>query len=117
MLHIKSLDEGLNIFKALGSDVRIEIIKILLENDGMNMNELASRLNITNGALTSHIKKLESAGIVTISSESAGHGNQKKCSVYIDKVLIDFDSEEDSKNVYQTDIKVGHFSDYNIYQT
>ena len=31
MLHIKSLDEGLPIFKALGSEIRVEIIKILLE--------------------------------------------------------------------------------------
>ena len=60
MLHIKSLDEGLEIFKALGSNVRVEIIKILRENNGMNMNDLANALNITNGALTSHIKKLES---------------------------------------------------------
>ena len=59
MLHIKSLDEGLELFKALGSDIRVEIIKILLNENSMNMNELASRLNITNGALTSHIKKLE----------------------------------------------------------
>ena len=51
MLHIKSLEEGLDIFKALGSDIRIEIIRILLENRDMNMNELASRLKITNGAL------------------------------------------------------------------
>ena len=58
MLHIKSLDDGLEIFKALGSNIRIEIIKILRENNGMNMNDLASCLNITNGALTSHIKKL-----------------------------------------------------------
>ena len=58
MLHIKSLDEGLNIFKALGSDIRIEIIKLLLSNKEMNMNELATQLNITNGALTGHIKKL-----------------------------------------------------------
>ena len=52
MLHITSLNEGLELFKALGSDVRIEILNILLENDNMSMNELASRLNITNGALT-----------------------------------------------------------------
>ena len=117
MLHIKSLDEGIPIFKALGSDIRIEIIKILLENKGMNMNELASRLNITNGALTSHIKKLEDAGIITITSESSGHGNQKKCSVYVDKLLVDFDSEEDGKNVYQTSIKVGHYSDFHVYPT
>lgn len=59
MLHIKSLDEGLELFKTLGSSVRIDIIKILMKNSRMNMNELASELNITNGALTSHIKKLE----------------------------------------------------------
>ncbi len=117
MLHIKSLDEGLNIFKALGSEIRIEIIKILLENHGMNMNELASKLNITNGALTSHIKRLEDCGLITISNESTGHGNQKICSVHLDKILIDVDSQEDFKNVYQTDLKVGHFSDYKVYPT
>ena len=46
MLHITSLDDGLDIFKALGSDVRIEIIKLLIENKEMNMNELAAKLNI-----------------------------------------------------------------------
>ncbi len=117
MLHIKSLDEGLDIFKALGSEVRIEIIKILLENHGMNMNELAGKLNITNGALTAHIKKLEDCGLVTISNEVAGHGNQKKCSVHLDKILIEMDTQEDFTNVYQTDLKVGHFSDYNVYPT
>lgn len=59
MLHIKSLDDGLELFKALGSEIQIEIIKILLENNGMNMNELAGKLKITNGALTNHIRKLE----------------------------------------------------------
>ena len=106
MLHIKSLwKEGLDIFKALGSEVRIEIIEALLENHGMNMNELAGRLNIRNGALTGHIKKLEECGLVSISNESAGHGNQKKCFVHLDKILVDLDSRADDKNVYQTDIK------------
>lgn len=117
MLHLKSLDEGLDIFKALGSEVRIEIIKILLENNGMNMNELAGRLNITNGALTSHIKKLEDCGLVMITNESAGHGNQKKCSVRLDKILIEVNPQEDIRNIYQTDLKIGHYSDYNIYPT
>lgn len=117
MLHLKSLDEGLDIFKALGSEIRVEIIKILSENNGMNMNELASRLNITNGALTGHIKKLEDCGIVSIANESAGHGNQKKCTVRLDKILIEVNPEEDIKNIYQTDIKVGHYSDYNVYPT
>jgi len=117
MLHIKSLDEGLEIFKALGSNVRVEIIKILRENNGMNMNDLASALNITNGALTGHIKKLEDCGLISISSESAGHGNQKICSVHLDKILIDLDSQEEDANVYQTELKVGHYSNYEVYPT
>ena len=117
MLHIKSLPEGLELFKALGSEVRIEIVRILLENNGMNMNELASRLNITNGALTSHIKKLEECGIVTVSSETSGHGNQKICSVHLDKILIDLQNQEKDEDVYTTSIKVGLFSDYEVYPT
>ena len=30
MLHIKSLDEGLEVFKALGSELRVNIIRLLL---------------------------------------------------------------------------------------
>ena len=96
LLHITSLKEGLAIFKALGSDVRIEILSILLDHNNMSMNELASNLNITNGALTSHIRKLESCGLITVSSESAGHGNQKICSVHLDKILIDLEKAEGS---------------------
>lgn len=117
MLHIKTLDEGLDIFKALGSDLRIKIIKTLLANNGMNMNELASSLGITNSALTSHIKKLEDCGLIVISSESSGHGNHKKCRVHLDKILFDINSEEESKDIYEIDIKVGHFADHQVYPT
>lgn len=117
MLHIKTLDEGLEIFKALGSNIRIEIIKILRENNGMNMNDLAAALNVTNGALTSHIKKLEDCGLISITSESSGHGNQKLCSVHLDKILIDIDSAEEDTNVYLTELKVGHYSNYEVFPT
>ena len=117
MLHIKTLDEGLELFKALGSDVRIEIVKILLKERKMNMNELASYLKISNGALTGHIRKLEECGVVTVSSEGAGHGNEKACSVHLDKILIEVQEAPKNENVYTTDIKVGLFSDYEVYPT
>ena len=117
MLHITSLDEGLNIFKALASEVRLEIIKLLLSNPDMNMNELASQLNITNGALTGHIKKLEDSGLITISNEFSGHGNQKKCSVSLSKILIDFYDQYKNPNMFQTEIKIGQYSNYDIYPT
>ncbi len=117
MLHIENLEDGLELFKSLGSDVRIEIIRQLLQHPGMNMNELAGRLKITNGALTSHIKKLESCGIVQTSSETASHGNQKICTVSVDKILIDLMPGAAMDDFYQTSIKVGHYSNHEVFPT
>lgn len=119
MLHIKNLEEGLKVFVALGSELRIEIIKLLIENREMNMNELATSLGVTNGALTSHIKKLEDSGIIRVISEHNGHGNQKVCRVNVDKLLVDIapKQSDDGGNTYTTDIKVGYFSDYKILPT
>lgn len=119
MLHVKNLDEGLEIFKALGSELRINIIKLLKENHEMNMNELATSLGITNGALTSHIKKLEESGIIQVMTERGSHGNQKVCKVAVDKIVVDVESEEneEDQNIYNTEVKVGHYSDYEVYPT
>jgi predicted transcriptional regulator len=119
MIHIKNLDEGLSIFRALGSELRIKIVKLLLENKEMNMNELATSLGVTNGALTSHIKKLEESGVVKVLTEHGGHGNQKICRVNVDKILINVESDdmEDENNIYTTEVPVGHYSDYEVYPT
>lgn len=117
MVHITSLTDGLEIFKALGSEIRLQILNILLDNDHMSMNQLASQLNITNGALTGHIKKLEECGLISTSNESAGHGNQKICSIMQDKIIVDIEKPINYTNVYSTQIKVGQFSSHNICPT
>ena len=117
MIHITSLDDGLETFKALGADTRIQILNILLENEQMSMNQLATELNISNGALTGHIKKLEECGLINISNESAGHGNQKMCSVTQDRIIVDIKKPIDYKNVFETEIKVGQFSRHQVWPT
>ncbi len=117
MLHIESLDDGMTLFQALSSDVRIQIIKLLLANKTMNISELAAKMNITNGAMTNHIKKLEACGIITTSNEALGHGNQKVCSVVLDKVLIDIDNSHNQEDTYRTELKVGHYTDFEVYPT
>lgn len=117
MIHITSLDDGLETFKALGSDTRIQILNILLENEQLSMNQLATELNISNGALTGHIKKLEECGLINISNESAGHGNQKMCSVTQDRIIVDIKKPIDYKNVFETEIKVGQFSRHQVWPT
>lgn len=117
MIHITSLDEGLETFKALGSEIRLQILKILLENDHMSMNQLANELNISNGALTGHIKKLEECGLISTSNESAAHGNQKLCSIIQDRIIVDITKPVDDTNVFSTQIRVGQFSSHDVCPT
>lgn len=117
MLHIKTLSEGLELFKALGSDMRIQILELLLEQKHMGMNQMAAKLNITGGALTGHIRKLESCGLITISNDQAAHGNQKICSLATDRILIDIEKERKTPNVQVTEMKVGHYSSRSILPT
>lgn len=69
MLEITKLEESVEIFKALGSEVRLQLLELLREYPQMNLNELAAKLGITNGALTGHMKKLERAGLVQVTAE------------------------------------------------
>lgn len=118
MLVINSLEEGVEVFKALGSDLRANIIKLLLKNEEMNMRELASALHITNGAITSHIKKLEEAGIVEVMTECGGKGNQKICRIKVEQILVSMDEQEKKElRVYETQIKVGDFCAYDVLPT
>ena len=117
MRYLKDIDSGLPLFKALGSDIRISILNLLLDEGPMNMNVLAGRVNITNGALTSHIKKLEDCGLVKITSEGDGHGNQKVCSAHIGQILFSLTQEPVIQNESIAELKVGQYSDFSIYPT
>ena len=116
MLYIKSLEQAVPVFKALGSEIRVRLIQTLLEHQEMNMNELAASLGITNGALTSHVKKLEETGILAILPEHSGHGNQKVCRINVDKILVDVatNNESPAENSYSIDIPIGNYFNYSV---
>ena len=115
MLHLTSLDDALPVFNALGSKIRIEIVKILLARGKMNMNELAACLQITGGALTGHIKKLEACGVLAVDTDAGAHGNEKLCSVRLDGIQIDFRAAAAREpNVAAAQMKVGHYTDYEV---
>ena len=83
------------------------------------MNEIAARLQITNGALTSHIRKLEEAGLIRVTQDSVGHGNQKVCSVLETRILVEIGTQEetDEGSIFRAEIPVGQYSDYQVFPT
>jgi predicted transcriptional regulator len=116
MLFFKSLEEGLPFFRALSSKVRIKILDIITKESEVNLNELAKRLQITNGALTTHIKILESAGLIGVKTISARHGTQKICSVHHEKYLVHIGDHYEAHS-YSTEIAPGMYIDYSVTPT
>lgn len=116
MIYIEDLMSGLSIFKALSSEIRIQIIELLAKNQSLNLNDIATRLNLSNGAITMHIKKLEESGLIEINTAVGKHGIQKICYLNKDKLMVDLRSKEIG-NRYEVDIKVGHFSNYSASPT
>jgi DNA-binding HxlR family transcriptional regulator len=51
------------LFKALGDESRLAIIRMLLEGESY-VELIASRLNLTSATVSHHLKKLEAAGLV-----------------------------------------------------
>ena len=116
MKHIKNLKDGIPLFKALSSEVRINILNLLSEYKQLNINELSEKLNLTNGALTMHVKKLEECGLIVITNLTAKHGLQKVCSLHENKIVVDMELDN-PENSYDIDLSIGHYSSYKIEPT
>ena len=53
------------VFKALGDESRLAILRILLAEEESYVELLASRLGLTSATVSFHLKKLEAAGLVS----------------------------------------------------
>jgi predicted transcriptional regulator len=116
MLFFESLEYSLPFFKALASGLRIKILNILSSEEAVNLNSLAARLNITNGALTMHIHILEDAGLIEVKPVAAKHGIQKICMIRKEKYLIHI-GDVFLDNSYNVEIAPGQYMDYDVTPT
>ena len=117
MRRINGLKEGLELFKTLGSDVRMQILSLLSSNEQMNLGELAQELGVTQGALTTHIRMLEQQGLIRVEQKHSARGLQKVCSLKDNEILLNVypSFEENTTNVYKTEVQIGHYSDYCVH--
>ena len=117
MRYLKHISEQAELFNALGSEVRLQILNLLQAKGRMSMNELADKLGLSQGALTPHIRKLESADLVRINQDAMVHGNMKMCEPHLDKIFLVFSQETTRQNEYASHIRVGQYSSCEIYPT
>ncbi|MDD5935352.1 MAG: metalloregulator ArsR/SmtB family transcription factor [Clostridiales bacterium] len=117
MLYIKSLNEAEDVFKSLSAPMRLKIMEMIYEDKEWSMNDLAEALDLTNSAISMHVSKLEQAGLVTIQTKAGKRGNLKIVKPNHSRMMIDLAPIKETRTFYQDDIRVGHYSNYQITPT
>ncbi len=117
MRYIKNTDEALEVFRALGSEARIDILNLLIQNGRMSMNDLAQSLGISNGALTPHVRKLEACDLLRVNADPEKHGNVRLCEPHLDKILFVLGKGQRPQNEYHSHLRVGQYSRCSVYPT
>ncbi|WP_071131035.1 ArsR/SmtB family transcription factor [Enterococcus timonensis] len=114
---IDTSKSSLPIFQALANKTRLGIINNLATGE-MNIGEIAKKLGISNPITTRHVQQLEEAGIVKTRRTPGKFGLQKIVSLAISEIDINFPEKIFPEyRLYETDVMLGHFTDYQVEPT
>lgn len=114
---IRNLQEGMKLYRALDSQLRVDILTLLIHKGPMRVGEIARQLNIKGGVLTPHVRVLEEAQLIQIELVSGRRGMQKICSVRPERIQIDLTRPGRQVDVYEAEIGIGQYSAYEVYPT
>ncbi|NVM36959.1 MAG: helix-turn-helix domain-containing protein [Candidatus Lokiarchaeota archaeon] len=88
-ISIESDEQIEKIVKALSSRTRRQILKHIQEQP-MDVSNIATNLKMTEANISAQIKKLEEAGLIKCSYASGDHGVRKISSLKFKKLVIQF---------------------------
>lgn len=83
--------EHADLFRALASDSRLQVINLLAGGD-LNINELCSACGISQPTMTRHVQQLEQVGLVTSEYLPSQQGIQKRCRLNFDRLFVSFEN-------------------------
>lgn len=106
----------LRLGKALSSEVRIEILK-LLRGQKMNVNEIAEQLKIPSSSAAVHVRILEEAGLLDTELRPGIRGSRKICSFRGGQVCIDLDDPSEEEQAEIISMPIGNYVDYHVEPT
>lgn len=116
-VEINISEKWLPVYEALASKVRIQMIQALAVKK-MNIRELAETTGLSSAIMTMHVKKLENSGIIQTKMIPGRGGAQRICWLSTEYINIAFPQKEMiDRKVHQTELYVGHYTDFRIEPT
>lgn len=116
-VNLENPEELYSVAKALASEVRIEIIKLLNFNC-LNVNEISEHLGIPASTAALNVKVLEEAGLIHTELQPGARGSMKVCSRKRDVIKIILKSNNDfHDNSHYINMPIGNYVDCKSYPT
>lgn len=110
-------DTALTLLKALSSETRLAILAYLGDRP-VNVNDIASALQIAPSSATTHIQILEKADLIRTELIPATHGLQKLCARTYDDVHIRLERvPANSVNSFSVTMPIGQYIDFEVHPT
>lgn len=115
-LNIDDTQQVLAIAKALSSEQRLNILK-LLDSEVANISEIAARLQIPMSTAALHVKTLEEAGLLITQPLPGIRGSQKLSGTKVGTVTLDikpsYQADSPRRTAYYS-IPIGNYFDFQI---
>ncbi|CAN7380119.1 ArsR/SmtB family transcription factor [Paenibacillus sp. LjRoot56] len=116
-MYLKTDAASLQVYEALASEVRLKIIDKLFIKE-MHIKELAAELYLSNAIVSSHVNKLEQAGLVGSKMRRVNGGTYKYCYVNTSYLQIKLSPERTSLHkCKEVSVPIGHYTDYEAWPT
>jgi predicted transcriptional regulator len=103
------------VLKVLGAEVRIRILE-LLQNQELNVTDIARQLGIPQSTATTSILALEKAGLIDSHNANGVKGGQKVCTARYKEFLVTFNPPNIpmENDVIEVEMPVGLFTSYDV---
>ncbi|ETT43886.1 ArsR/SmtB family transcription factor [Paenibacillus sp. FSL H7-689] len=108
---------SLIIYEALASEARLNIVRLLLQNREMHINALAKELYLSKAIVSTHVSKLQKAGIVGSRMKRENGGTYKYCFILQEFMTINLSPEPVDAPYHEVSIPVGQYTDYQAWPT
>jgi predicted transcriptional regulator len=104
------------ILKVLGTEVRLRILE-LLQNQELNVTDIAHKLDIPQSTATTSILALEKAGLIDSHTANGVKGGQKICTARYKELLITFtpQAKPQKGDMIEVEMPVGLFTSYDVF--
>ncbi|MCR5753442.1 MAG: ArsR family transcriptional regulator [Acetatifactor sp.] len=86
-LDLEDLEKTVKVGKALSSEIRLNILKYLIENSA-NISEIAKAFDIPQSSAALHVKALEDAGMIITHERPGVRGSQKVCGIVFEDIYL-----------------------------